>query len=194
MPNLHYGIRTSGCLFLDADALAMKDPSKLLTNFPDQYDFGIVHFNSGVFVWRSTEKHCFGIYTMLANHDWHVSGDPTEQDLLYHYWMTREAKLVRHLPGHYNVRPHHVIVVPSFGPDHIRNATVIHWIGNPKPWSAVLGQKTSIRGYSPQHKQPLWSSVLYQKAMYHTLTGFCPKNIDLLQGLDFTRGKGGKNP
>lgn len=97
---------------------------------------------------------------MRLEHDNYVKNieNPTEQDLLVsHFANSTKTQFV---DEKYNFRPQRH--KESLEED----AVTVHWIGNPKPWSLILGGETTIQDLdcNPGVHQP-WSTSLYQCAM-----------------------------
>ena len=166
-------------LFMDSDSFPLRDPSPFLRNFPRDKDFANVGGNSGVFVFRSSPRDCAAIHTTAITSRYRPGPDPTEQDILMHYWNRQPERRLALPPG-YNHRPHYWNPHPKT----LEFAVIVHWIGNPKPWSRILGRRTSIEGYNPVQRQPRWSHVLYQNALYNTLVGACTAEARLLEGIN----------
>jgi len=154
-------------VYIDADAIPVRNPESLFSELSPREDLGVVgwkspdyYFNSGVMVFRPSMDTYNKLIQRLKNNEYAKQRDPTEQDLLVsHFGLLNETKLI---DDKYNYRPLH-------NQHGLNNAAVIvHWIGNPKPWTAILGKETTIEGLKSTRASahlPLWSLRLFECEM-----------------------------
>lgn len=157
-------------VYMDADALPIQNPQDLFHELTLQQDFGAVghskYMNTGIMVFRPNYTTYSQLMERLRTNDYaKAQNDPTEQDLLVsHFGDSRpETKFI---DAKYNYRPlHHPLRLMDY-------AVVVHYIGNPKPWTAIFGQETTIQGYAPLEKDhlPTWSMQSYQCEMERFFT------------------------
>jgi hypothetical protein len=153
-------------VYLDADVLPVRNPHGLFKMLPSDKNFGVSgsnkYFNSGVFVFRPSMETFRQLQRRIETNDYQKNKDPTEQDVLISHFAQSNNTI--HIPDDYNYRPlHHQAGLSD-------NARIVHWIGNPKPWTEILGKKTSIQGQevtknNKKSTMPQWSRELYQCEM-----------------------------
>ena len=173
-------------VYFDADTIPIRDPVQLLyeldrarSDMNDHHhperSFGVVgeehYFNTGVFVFRPSRTTFDALLLRLQYHNYTKDVDnPTEQDLLISHFGNDQNKSI-FINDMYNYRPlkHQTGWEPNSHMD--ETPCIIHYIGNPKPWSYILGKSTSIDGLfttiqdSKRTSLPLWSIQLYQTRM-----------------------------
>jgi alpha-N-acetylglucosamine transferase len=167
-------------LYLDADTLPIQSPEDLLYVLSDDvddalqprqhlYEFAVVgnedYFNTGVFVFRPSTRTFQDIMLRLQYQNYSKDvNNPTEQDLLVSHFGQYQNKTL-FLDGTYNYRPMH----HQNGFTASSQPVILHWIGNPKPWTYILGKNTSIEGLftttsdKARTTLPTWSIHLYQQ-------------------------------
>lgn len=155
-------------VYMDADTLPVQNPRDLFHELTLQQDFGAVgnpsYMNTGILVFRPSHTTYTQLMERLRTNNYAKSrNDPTEQDLLVSHFGGSRAE-TKFIDGKYNYRPlHH----PLMG-----YAIIVHYIGNPKPWTTILGQDTTIQGYASTQANhlPTWSIQLYQCEMERFFT------------------------
>jgi lipopolysaccharide biosynthesis glycosyltransferase len=164
-------------------------------------EFGVVgaeyYFNTGVFVFRPSRRTYEALlhrlqYNLYAKDP----NNPTEQDLLISHFGNHQNKS-KFIDDSYNYRPYNQqagwesnpnegeSIIPTTSSSSSSSSSsstitnqpyIIHYIGNPKPWSYILGKSTSIDGLfttihdAKRTSLPLWSIQLYQKEMEQFFT------------------------
>lgn len=173
-------------VYFDADAIPIRNPESLLYQLeptssivggqPDpNSDFGVVgdedYFNTGVFVFRPS-LHTFNALLLRLRYGNYTKDkrNPTEQDLLISHFGKQQNKSV-FVSDEYNYRPLNNQAGWDLHNETVQGPAIIHYIGNPKPWTYILGKSTSIDGLfttihdSKRTSLPLWSIQLYQYEM-----------------------------
>lgn len=150
-------------VYLDADTIPVQDPVSLFdalqTNTTPKWDFyahgNKAYFNSGVMVLRPSSATFHALVQRLFSNNYQKNAqNPTEQDLLItHFASSATARWEAH--PFMNFRPmHHGSLA--------KTAVVVHWAGNPKPWSLMLGHATSVHGQKvDSNHMPAWSQKLF---------------------------------
>jgi hypothetical protein len=173
-------------VYFDADTIPIRNPESLLYQLepasaieggqPDPHsDFGVVgyedYFNTGVFVFRPSQ-HTFNALLLRLRYGNYTKDkrNPTEQDLLISHFGKQQNKSV-FVSDEYNYRPLNNQAGWDLHNETVQGPAIIHYIGNPKPWTYILGKSTSIDGLfttihdSKRTSLPLWSIQLYQYEM-----------------------------
>jgi lipopolysaccharide biosynthesis glycosyltransferase len=127
-------------VYLDADVLPVRNPYGLFDMLPSNKTSGVCgsikFFNSGVFLFRSSMEIFRQLQRRIETNDYRKNNDPTAQDVLISHLAQSNTTIL--IPDDYNYRPlHHQAGLSE-------NARIVHWIGNPKPWTDIIGKKTSI--------------------------------------------------
>lgn len=152
-------------VYLDADTIPVRNPEPLFDMLDSSkfIDFAVVgnrgYFNTGVIALRPSLETWHKLQVRLKHGDYEkIKDNPTEQDLLVSHFGTLETtKFINNI---YNYRPlHHQAAMSN-------DAVIVHYIGNPKPWTSILGKETSIKGQKKDSSHlPIWSVQLYQREM-----------------------------
>ncbi|KAL6622174.1 nucleotide-diphospho-sugar transferase [Neocallimastix sp. 'constans'] len=133
--------------FLDADTIVLKNIDSLFDQIKEVYNNGDVaflaapdvgwpdNFNSGVFVCKPDLQ----TYSDLINYSrTNGSYDGGDQGLLNRFFSKWNNTLNARLSFNYNVTPSaYYTYAPSFN-EHQDSISVIHFIGNNKPWKSIL--------------------------------------------------------
>lgn len=155
--------------YLDADTLPLSDPSGIFRQLPvnGKKAFAVQgskkYFNSGVFVFRPSPSTYNQLVERLRTNEYDKKESPTEQDVLVsHFARENFQTRTRVMDQRFNVRP----TKYSHKPPHFRDVVILHWIGQPKPWSAMMGKRTSVTGLgADKDTNPKWSMDIYQQAV-----------------------------
>lgn len=185
-------------VYFDADTIPIRNPINLLYQLdtllqqestivvgsppPDNThsELGVVgsedYFNTGVFVFRPS-MHTFNSLLLRLRYGNYTKDkhNPTEQDLLISHFGKQQNKSV-FISDEYNYRPLNNQAGWDLHNETVQGPAIIHYIGNPKPWTYILGKSTSIDGLfttihnSKRTSLPLWSIQLYQYEMEEFFT------------------------
>jgi len=136
--------------FLDADTIVLKNIDSLFDQIKEVYNHGDVpflaapdvgwpdNFNSGVFVCKPDLQ----TYSDLVNYSRTIgSYDGGDQGLLNRFFNKWNKTPNARLSFNYNVTPSaYYTYAPAFK-EHQDNISVVHFIGNNKPWKSVRGNE-----------------------------------------------------
>ena len=163
-------------VYLDADTLPVRNPDSLFrvldadkTDKTAAWDFYVHgngnYFNSGVMVLRTNTATFRTLQQRLILRMYRKDvKNPTEQDVLISHFASSKRARWESRPF-MNFRTMHHRSLP-------KTAMIVHWAGNPKPWSKMLGHSTSV------HRQkidtsphlPAWSQRLFECEVERYLT------------------------
>ncbi|XP_034051469.1 glycogenin-1-like isoform X2 [Thalassophryne amazonica] len=189
----------SKCVFMDADTLVLSNIDELferdeLSAAPDPGWPDC--FNSGVFVFTPSNETHEKLLTFCAENGSFDGGDQGVLNSFFNTWAT--ADISKHLPFIYNLSS---VAIYSYLPafrQYGKNAKVVHFLGNVKPWShshdvhtvEVKGQSLSGDLSQPHPDYWLMWWQLYSKSVLPSLqqafgdtpcdSGFVEENVDVV--------------
>ena len=159
-------------VYLDVDVLVRVDPYPLFA-FTDHHDFAAaglwrkrqqLAINSGVMSIRPSAAAYAGVLQVARSPNGRgMQATGTEQDAIIAYFE-QEERSVTFLPERWNCR---------FSKDNTHDCALLHACGNPKPWSDILGQKTSVKGQKADYVTSKWELAMWAQALHETVTGRC---------------------
>lgn len=132
-------------VYLDADTLPVQNPDILFSMLPAGKTFAAVaghpgHFNSGVFAYRPSNSTYRDLIQRLNAHNYTKNkANPTEQDLLVSHFAESDQTVF--IDDRFNFAPR------SYNRGLHNDTVIIHYTGNPKPWTYMLGKMSSIEGH-----------------------------------------------
>ncbi|KAF5891440.1 glycogenin-1-like isoform X2, partial [Clarias magur] len=139
----------SKCVFMDADTLVLCNIDELferdeLSAAPDPGWPDC--FNSGVFVFQPSEETYTGLLNACREHGSFDGGDQGVLNCYFSDWAT--ADIAKHLPFIYNLSSVSIYTyLPAFR--HFgRNAKVVHFLGEKKPWDYQHGEDNGDEEFS----------------------------------------------
>ena len=90
--------------------------------------------------------------------------------MLNYYYQKEPAKIRFTKQKRYNCRPWKI---KSEADLVVRKCSVIHAVGNPKPWSLILGVNTSIAGLRDDGVNAVWMKAMWERELHRALIGDC---------------------
>ena len=153
-------------VYLDADTLPVRNPAGLFgalhADKTDKtaWDFYVHgssgYFNSGVMVLRTSAATFRALQRRLVAKKYRKDAtNPTEQDVLIsHFASSKRARWESQDFMNFRTMHHGSLT---------KTAMIVHWAGNPKPWSKMLGHSTSVRRQKIDTSPhlPAWSQRLF---------------------------------
>jgi len=188
-------------VYLDADMIPLHDPLPLFDEFlGSKYKFGAVgtaeYFNSGMFVFKPSTLEYATLIRRLKEGNYKKNlNDPTEQDLLIGHFacglkdsseqkacLSSPPETTRFINTTWNFRRRQGNM----------KATIIHWIGNPKPWTKLLNRNSSIEDLRVDSiKFEPWFHKEFADALHDVLSGQCSSPLQGEYGLPGPQGAKG---
>jgi glycogenin glucosyltransferase len=159
----------SKCVFLDADTLVVQNIDELFDReeFSAAPDAGWPDcFNSGVFVFRPSERTYSDLVQFSLTHGSFDGGDQGLLNLFFSDWSTADSS--RRLPFTYNIVSttfySYLPAFKQFG----KNTKVLHFIGSVKPWHTSYNVSTGhvqVQGDASNYTVllKLWWNVFMEK-------------------------------